>query len=469
MASSFVQSLKRLVIPSRRVLHAGSRTRPDEEQATNVDSSFLGSSTLAPSHIHTGAPGHRVSGDDSLALFRLMLGITIAPHLGFDSSTARPADNVGLYARVVHSEQTAKDNYKVFSAALNACYFLQIIVAAALTAMGAANADNKGITALGSINVVLAGFLSYLKGSGYPARFKQNASEWKKVREYIEHRERDFSYEHCTLDVYEVVDKIRDMYEQTKLEIQLNTPEAASPNMSQGGQGVDKAKADAIASKLHGLEDTFKKMRGHAGAAEAKSDDVLAKVRSLGEAAHAKVSGGVDVKSHADEVASKLRPGIDDAANKVGAVSETVEAKSTDFLSRLRSLEDTIDRVKGSVDKTVHAGQEAAQGAAQGVRDGIERTVHTGQEAAQGAAQHARDTVEKTVQSGQEAAHGAAQGAAQNVALAVQEREKEAAAGLRAVGKAVSMEVEERRPRAPREVSISLGGGNVEAEASFRK
>jgi hypothetical protein len=125
------------------------RGRHDEEHATTVDS-VLGSSTMAPSHIHT--TGHRVSGDDALALFRLMLGITAAPHLGFTDSPLRPADNVGLYARVVRSEQTSKDNYRVFSAAINACYFLQIIVAAALTALGAANADNKAVTAFGAIN-----------------------------------------------------------------------------------------------------------------------------------------------------------------------------------------------------------------------------------------------------------------------------------------------------------------------------
>ncbi|KAK4120738.1 hypothetical protein N657DRAFT_648919 [Parathielavia appendiculata] len=427
MASSFVDSLMRLIVPKRRLLHARGRSRLDEEQATNVDSSVLGSSTLAPSHIHT--VGHRVSGDDALVLFRLMLGITADPHLGFNSSALRPADNVGLYARVVHSEQTAKDNYKVFSAAINACFFLQIIVAAALTALGAANADNKAITAFGAVNTIIAGFLSYLKGSGYPARFRQNATEWKRVREFIEHRERDFSLEGCTLDVYEVVDTIREMYDNTKREIQLSTPEAHSPKMNNGG--VDTAKAEAIASKLRGLEETFKKLRGHAGAVDAKSDDVMAKVRSLGEAAHAKVSGGIDVKPHADEVAGKLRPGLDDTAQKVGAqvgaVSETVEAKSTDLLARLRSLEDTIDKVKSSV--------------------------------------------EKTVQFGQETAHSAAHGAAQNVALAVQEKEKEAAVGVRNLGKAVSMEVEERRPRTPRGVSVTVVNrdGNVEAEAAFKK
>ncbi|KAK4043366.1 hypothetical protein C8A01DRAFT_13092 [Parachaetomium inaequale] len=283
--ASFVKSLLRLASPKPKV-------RPDEEQATTADSVF-GSSTLQPSHILT--TGHRIPADDALALFRLTLGITSAPHLGFHLSAHRPADNVGLYARVVRAEQTAKDSYKVFSLVINACYFLQIIVAASLTALGAANADNKAITAFGAINTVIAGFLTYLKGSGYPARFKYCASEWKKVREFVEHRERDFSLEGCTLDVYQEVDAIRDMYEATKRDIEANNPEGYhsktggnnnnNNNLKIRYDGVDKAKADAIAGKLRGLDDKVRKLRGHVGSAandvESKSDDVAAKLRSL--------------------------------------------------------------------------------------------------------------------------------------------------------------------------------------------
>ncbi|KAH6856698.1 hypothetical protein B0I37DRAFT_368122 [Chaetomium sp. MPI-CAGE-AT-0009] len=280
--AAFVRTVLRLINSGR----GPTKVRPDEEQATTTADSVFGSSILPPSHVHV--TGNRIPADDALTLFRLTLGITSAPHLGFSLSPHRPADNVGLYARVVRNEQTAKDSYKVFSLVINACYFLQIIVAASLTALGAAGGSNKAVTAFGAINTVIAGFLTYLKGSGYPARFKYCAGEWKKVRELVEHRERDFSLESCTLDVHEEINAIREMYETTKREVEMNNPEAYNAmksNTTIRYDGVDKTKADAIAVKLRGLDDTVRKLTGHAtsaaGAVGPKSGDMALKLRSL--------------------------------------------------------------------------------------------------------------------------------------------------------------------------------------------
>ncbi|KAH6631722.1 hypothetical protein F5144DRAFT_229844 [Chaetomium tenue] len=296
------------------------KARPDEEQAaTTTAESVFGSSTLPPSHTHTG---NRIPADDALTLFRLTLGITAAPHLGFSLSAHRPADNVGLYARVVRNEQTAKSSYKIFSLIINACYFLQIIVAASLTAMGAASANNRAITAFGAINTVIAGFLTYLKGSGYPARYKYCADEWKKVREFVEHRERDFSLESCTLDVHEEIDVVRDMYETTKRDVEINNPEAYNAKTSAApGRydiGVDRTKADAIAGKLRGFDDKLRKMTGHATAAaggvQEKSDDVAVKLRSL-EDSLARMSK--QMEKTADDSRDAARSAVDNAVDDV--------------------------------------------------------------------------------------------------------------------------------------------------------
>jgi hypothetical protein len=61
----------------------------------------------------------------------------------------RAAPNLGIYNRVCHREQEAKKGYRFASIGINGCLGLQIIVAAALTAMGAAGSSHVGVTAFG--------------------------------------------------------------------------------------------------------------------------------------------------------------------------------------------------------------------------------------------------------------------------------------------------------------------------------
>lgn len=145
---------------------------------------------------------------ENLNMYRLLIGITSHPSMNPASRTPtgrRPAQNLGIYARVVHNEEVAKRGYKRFSVLINGCLGLQIIVAAALTAMGAGGAGRGAVTAFGAINTVIAGILTFLKGSGLPSRFKYYQTEWKKVREFIEQRERDFSRPDCALDPHRYV------------------------------------------------------------------------------------------------------------------------------------------------------------------------------------------------------------------------------------------------------------------------
>ena len=85
---------------------------------------------------------------------------------------------VGIYAIVVDNEIKQKKAYKYSSRGINCCLGLQIIVAAALTALGAANGSRSAVTVFGAINTVIAGFLTYLKGSGLPGRLQYFQHEW---------------------------------------------------------------------------------------------------------------------------------------------------------------------------------------------------------------------------------------------------------------------------------------------------
>ncbi|KAJ4315895.1 hypothetical protein N0V94_005723 [Neodidymelliopsis sp. IMI 364377] len=172
-------------------------------------------------------------------------------NLHFDG---RAAPNLGIYNRVCHREAEAKRGYKFASVLINSCLGLQVIVAAALTAMGAANTNHVSITAFGAINTVIAGILTYLKGSGLPNRIRWYENEWKKVREYIEQRERDFSRPNCQLDVQEVVQIVEAMYEEVKADIQNNTPEAyiSLSDLRNRGQAMNP-QIPRLGSLMHGM------------------------------------------------------------------------------------------------------------------------------------------------------------------------------------------------------------------------
>lgn len=137
------------------------------------------------------------------------------------------------------------------------------MIAAALTALGAAGASSGAVTAFGALNTVIAGFLTFLKGSGLPGRLKYYGNEWKKIREFIEQRERDFMRPGHNLDVYEVIDTIEKMYNNLKADIELNTPDSYTSVTNQrrvGDEketkigGIDMSKLETIATKLKGFD-----------------------------------------------------------------------------------------------------------------------------------------------------------------------------------------------------------------------
>ncbi|EAU32027.1 conserved hypothetical protein [Aspergillus terreus NIH2624] len=157
---------------------------------------------------------------DKLLVFRALTGIDSVPALTTLNHLRRTAPNVGIYTRVVRAEQSAAQRYRFFSILINTCLGIQIVVAAALTALGAASGPHSAVTAFGAINTIMAGVLTYLKGSGLPDRLKHYQNEWRNIREYVEQRERELCLNGCDLDVQEEIQIIESMYEGVKREIE---------------------------------------------------------------------------------------------------------------------------------------------------------------------------------------------------------------------------------------------------------
>ncbi len=159
-----------------------------------------------------------------LTVFREIVGINPTPALGLGSSK-RPAQNKGVYRRTCQAESKARLQYYACAATFNTCFLLQIVVAAALTAIGAAKGPHIAVTVLGAVNTVIAGILTYLKGQGLPNRLRQYQSELRKVREYIEERERDFSRLDCKLDLDHEIAIIWRLYEAVRQNNEDNFPD----------------------------------------------------------------------------------------------------------------------------------------------------------------------------------------------------------------------------------------------------
>lgn len=169
----------------------------------------------------------------NLVKFRNLTGISTPVNITGDDR-ARPAKNIGIYSRVVAEEKKTHIQYHTMSSIIQLCFLGQIVVAATLTALGAANASHVVITILGAVNTVIAGLQTYLKGQGLPNRLRQYEFGLRKLREHIEDRERDFSAADCGLNVnYEIADIVA-MYQVVRQTAEDNTPDTYLPMQGAG-------------------------------------------------------------------------------------------------------------------------------------------------------------------------------------------------------------------------------------------
>lgn len=152
---------------------------------------------------------------DKLSAFRQQVGISDVLDSGTRTSK-RKASNIGLYNRIAMEEREAKWQYIFCALLINTCLLAQIVLASALTALGAGSGSHTQITILGAANTVIAALLTFTKGQGLPNRLRQYQCSLRKVREYIEQRERDFAQLDCNLDLNDEIRAIKGMYEDAR-------------------------------------------------------------------------------------------------------------------------------------------------------------------------------------------------------------------------------------------------------------
>lgn len=181
--------------------------------------------TITPSSIVPNS--HQIP--PRLLKFQNLVGICSPTIFRTNTTFQRPARNEGVYKRTVEEEARIKLQYAVSNYMVNTFYMLQIIVGAALTALGAAKGPAAAVTFLGAVNTVVAGLLTYLKGQGLPTRLEQYLHLLRTLREHIEAREREFLEPECPLDVDEVIEQVTKMYQEVRQTAQDNAPGTVLP------------------------------------------------------------------------------------------------------------------------------------------------------------------------------------------------------------------------------------------------
>lgn len=97
---------------------------------------------------------------------------------------------VGMYRAVIAARRRRRRQHAVTSWCLNAVHFAQIVLGAALTALGP-NAGRYAvpITVLGAANTVMAGLLALLKGQGLPERLHKDRMAYERLQQWVEETE----------------------------------------------------------------------------------------------------------------------------------------------------------------------------------------------------------------------------------------------------------------------------------------
>ncbi len=176
--------------PSTPADRAGSQTSVQKPASLPADHSATSNSSWGP----PVGMEPRGPNDENVQLFRTAVGICSRAASGRsdDPEAALSLEDsrkqaTGMYRRILQEKRAKTLQYNVLSSFVTTGHVVQILVGAALTALGPGAADHTvAITALGATNTVLAGLFALIKGQGLPDRLHKDAVEFRRVQDWIE-------------------------------------------------------------------------------------------------------------------------------------------------------------------------------------------------------------------------------------------------------------------------------------------
>src|ERR1700712_5724508 len=124
--------------------------------------------------------------DDLHAQFCKLVGI---PPTDLEDGERVPVGNKTLYARAMKTKRHQNTTYIVTAGLSNTLLLSQVVLGAALTALGASGSSHILITIFGVLNTVIAGVVAYLKSRGQPMRARMYRDDMERVVDEIENSE----------------------------------------------------------------------------------------------------------------------------------------------------------------------------------------------------------------------------------------------------------------------------------------
>lgn len=134
-----------------------------------------------------------------------------------------------LRTKLIRKEKDHRIQYYLISVLFNLIAVAQVIVGAAITALGPSGGEHTlAITILGAFNTSIAGLLALLKGRGLPERLRKNSTEISKVLDIIQERETLLRYGNSNVSDDEVCVLLQEafqLYASAEQVIEGNQPD----------------------------------------------------------------------------------------------------------------------------------------------------------------------------------------------------------------------------------------------------
>ncbi|EXJ67138.1 uncharacterized protein A1O5_09785 [Cladophialophora psammophila CBS 110553] len=143
---------------------------------------------LWSSYHHLDADNSNFSTDPH-AQFCMMVGVPSSAPSPDGKSRASAVPSKSLYGRATHQLANQRFTYYMTASLSNTMLLSQVVLGAALTALGASESSHILITIFGAMNTIIAGLVAYLKSRGQPMRARMYRDDLERVVDEIENSE----------------------------------------------------------------------------------------------------------------------------------------------------------------------------------------------------------------------------------------------------------------------------------------